>query len=41
MSDDGTPHDFTRQDEEGSREFENLGSKLTTHHFLMGLSYRF
>jgi opacity protein-like surface antigen len=41
MSDDGTPSDYSRQDEEGSREFENLGSKLTTHHFLVGLSYRF
>jgi len=41
MSDDSVPHDYSRQDEEGSREFENLGSKLTTHHFLVGLSYRF
>ena len=37
----GVPSDFSRSDEDGTINFENLETKLTTHHFLVGLSYRF
>ena len=37
----GIPSDFRRQDEEGTISFENLDVKLTTHHFLVGISFRF
>jgi opacity protein-like surface antigen len=37
----GVPSDFSRSDEEGTIDFENLETKLTTHHFLVGASFRF
>ena len=37
----GTPTDFSRSDEAGTINFENLDVKLTTHHFLAGVSFRF
>ena len=37
----GKPSTISRQDEAGSIDFEDMKAKLTTHHFLVGLSYRF
>ena len=37
----GIPSNYSQADEEGTIDFENLETKLTTHHFLVGLSFRF
>ncbi|MCA9458397.1 MAG: outer membrane beta-barrel protein [Nitrospira sp.] len=41
INDKSIPRDYSRQNEEGTINFENLGAKLTTHYFLVGISFRF